>query len=113
MEGSQSGNRARYQKGKVYIETIEKLKDFTMKDDLSEKDIDKLDADLKEQLKQITIARIRTVSSDTKISLGSEDYSVEELVNHVEEGDQIGKDMVQMNWQYLKDLAAGALYDNE
>ena len=31
MEGSQSGNRARYQKGKVYIETIEKLKDFTMK----------------------------------------------------------------------------------
>ena len=69
MEGSQSGNRARYQKGKVYIETIEKLKDFTMKDDLSEKDIDKLDADLKEQLKQITIARIRTVSSDKKYHL--------------------------------------------
>lgn len=75
--------------------------------------IDKLDADIKEQLKQITIARIRTVSSDTKISLGSEDYTVEELVNHVEEDDQIGEEMMQMNWQYLKDLATGAIYNNE
>lgn len=75
--------------------------------------IDKLDSDLKEQLKQITIARIRTISSDTRISLGSEDYTSEELVNHVEENDQIGKEMMQINWQYLKDLAAGALYDNE
>lgn len=75
--------------------------------------IDKLDADIKEQIKQITIARIRTVSSDTKISLGSEDYTVEELVNHVEKDDQIGEEMIQMNWQYLKDLATGAIYNNE
>lgn len=84
-----------------------------MKNDLDEKDMDKLDADLKEQLRQITIARIRTISSGTKISLGSEDYTAEDLINHVEKDDQIGKDMVQMNWQYLKDLAAGTLYDNE
>ena len=75
--------------------------------------IDTLDADSKKQLKQITIARIRTISSDTKISLGSEDYTVEELVNHVEKDDQVGEEMIQMNWQYLKDLASGALYDNE
>ena len=75
--------------------------------------IDELDSDLKEQLKQITIARIRTISSDKRISLGSEDYTAEELVNHVEENDQIGEEMMQINWQYLKDLAAGALYDNE
>ncbi len=75
--------------------------------------IDTLDASSKEQLKQITIARIRTISSDTKISLGSEDYTVEELVNHVEKDDQVGEEMIQMNWQYLKDLASGALYDNE
>ncbi len=78
-----------------------------------EDQIDVLDADSKEQLKQITIARIRTISNDTKISLGSEDYTVEELVNHVEKDDQVGEEMIQMNWQYLKDLASGALYDNE
>jgi len=78
-----------------------------------EDQIDTLDADSKKQLKQITIARIRTISSDTKISLGSEDYTVEELVNHVEKDDQVGEEMIQMNWQYLKDLASGALYDNE
>ena len=78
-----------------------------------EDQIDTLDVSLKEQLKQITIARIRTISSDTKISLGSEDYTVEELVTHVEKDDQVGEEMIQMNWQYLKDLASGALYDNE
>ena len=78
-----------------------------------ENQIDILDADSKEQLKQITIARIRTISSDTKISLGSEDYTVEELVDHVEKDDQVGEEMIQMNWQYLKDLGSGALYDNE
>ena len=78
-----------------------------------EDQIDTLDVSLKEQLKQITIARIRTISSDTKISLGSEDYTVDELVTHVEKDDQVGEEMIQMNWQYLKDLASGALYDNE
>lgn len=75
--------------------------------------IDKLDADLKKQLKEITIARIRTVSKDAHISLGSEDYSSEELIKHLEKNDEIGDELIEMNWQYLKDLASGAIYDNE
>lgn len=72
-----------------------------------------LDSDLKEQLKEITMARIRTISKDTHISLGSEDYSQEELIRHLEKGDEIGDELIEMNWQYLKDLASGAIYDNE
>ena len=75
--------------------------------------IDTLDADLKEQLKEITMARIRTVSRDAHISLGSEDYSSEELIKHLEKNDEIGDELIQMNWQYLKDLASGAIYGNE
>lgn len=78
-----------------------------------EDQIDTLDADIKEQLKEITMARIRTVSQDTHISLGSEDYSSEELINHLEKNDEIGDELIQMNWQYLKDLASGAIYGNE
>lgn len=77
------------------------------------KNDDIIDADLKEQLKQLTIARIRTISNDTRISLGSEDYSSEDLVKHVEKDDEIGEEFIKMNWQYLKDLASGAIYDDE
>ena len=80
---------------------------------ITDDQIDKLDADLKEQLKEITIARIRTVSKDAHISLGSEDYSSEELIKHLEKNDEIGDELIEMNWQYLRDLASGAIYDNE
>lgn len=75
--------------------------------------INDLDADLREQLKELTIARIQTISKDARISLGSEDYSSEDLITHLEGNDAIGDELIQMNWQYLKDLASGALYDNE
>lgn len=78
-----------------------------------EEQIDTLDADLRKQLKEITMARIRTVSRDTHISLGSEDYSSDELINHLEKNDEIGDELIQMNWQYLKDLVSGAIYGNE
>ncbi len=78
-----------------------------------EDQINALDADLKEQLKEITLARIRTISRDAHISLGSEDYSSEDLIKHLEKNDEIGDELIQMNWQYLKDLASGAIYDSE
>ncbi len=78
-----------------------------------EDQINALDADLKEQLKEITLARIRTISRDAHISLGSEDYSSEDLIKHLEKNDEIGDELIQMNWEYLKDLASGAIYDSE
>ena len=74
---------------------------------------EQIDEDLKEQLKQLTIARIQTISRDARISLGSEDYSSEELIRHIKESDEIGEEFIQMNWQYLKDLASGAIYEDE
>ena len=84
-----------------------------MKKQVNEDQIDELDAKLRETLKQITMARIRTVSSDTRISLGSEDYSSDQLINHLEKNDEIGDELILMNWHYLKDLASGAIYGNE
>lgn len=75
--------------------------------------IEQLDPELKKLLKEITIARVRTISRDTHISLGSEDYSSEELIDHIEEDDEVGEEFIKMNWRYLKDLASGAVYGNE
>lgn len=72
-----------------------------------------LDLKAQEKLKQIVIARIQTLSDETRVSLGSEEFSPSQLVNHVEDGDDVGLEIINMHWRYLKDLASGALYDYE
>lgn len=72
-----------------------------------------LDTKSQEKLKQIVIARIKTLSDETRVSLGSEEFSPSQLVDHVENGDDVGLEVIDMHWQYLKDLASGALYDYE
>jgi hypothetical protein len=81
-----------------------------MNNDIANSDLKEMDPELKEQLKQITIARVKTISNEARISLGSEDYSSEELIKHIEKDDEIGEELIRMNWQYLKDLASGAIY---
>ena len=70
-----------------------------------------LDAEAQEKLKQIVIARIRTLPQEMRISLGGEDLSSEELVDHVEKGDATGLEYLKMNLQYMQDLASGAIYN--
>ena len=70
-----------------------------------------LDADAQEKLKQIVVARIRTLPQEMKISLGGEDLSAEQLVQHVEEGDETGLEYLKMNLLYMQELASGAIYN--
>lgn len=76
-------------------------------------EFNQLDEQLKEKLKQLVVARIKTISNEVRISLGSQDFSPDELIAHVEKEDEIGEEFINMHWQYLKDLASGALYGDE
>lgn len=78
-----------------------------------QENIKDLDLEVQEQLKQIVLARVRTIPSDERVSLGNDEYSSEELINHIENGDDVGKELVIMHWKYMQDIAKGALYDNE
>ncbi|MBU0978777.1 MAG: hypothetical protein ABIJ03_02820 [Patescibacteria group bacterium] len=64
-------------------------------------------------LKQLTSARIKAMSKNVKISIGNKDYTQEEIINHVENADEIGTQIMEMQLEFLQDLANGSLYSYE
>lgn len=73
----------------------------------------KEDTELQEQIKELIIARIRTMPEDIVLSLGGEELKREELVEHVQKNDTIGKELTEIQLEFLRDMASGALYENQ
>lgn len=64
------------------------------------------------EIRQLVIERLKVLSSGKKISVGSEgDFTKEELIDHVEHDDSIGKKIIQVQLSYLQSLKTGVLFD--
>lgn len=63
-----------------------------------------------EDLKNLVIERIKASSSDIKVSIGTSEYSKEEMLRNVEEENEIGREIVDIQIEYLRDMAEGAIY---
>ena len=60
-----------------------------------------------EEQKKLVLARLRTINPDSKIMLGTKrNISIKELINHVEQGDDFGKKIIQAQMNMLKVLVA-------
>lgn len=58
-----------------------------------------------EDIKQLVIARLEVLPEDTGISIGSEgEFSKDELIKRVQEGDDIGQKIVEVEMNYLQGL---------
>ena len=68
---------------------------------------------IKEQLKELVIARLMTVPEDLRLSIGDTEYSKDDAIEHVREGDAVGIRIMDLQLEYLQDLATGKLYDDE
>ena len=77
-----------------------------MKDNKSQQKEARIDGDLK----NLVIERIKASSSDIKISIGTSEYSKEEMLKNVEEENEIGREIVDIQIEYLRDMADGAIY---
>ena len=63
-----------------------------------------------EDVKQLVIARLETLPSNKKISIGAYgEFSKEELIQHVKRNDEIGKKMVEIELESLKALKEGII----
>lgn len=61
-----------------------------------------------DEIRKLVIARLQTLSSDRKISIGSEgEFSKEELIESVNKNDEIGKKITEIQLQYLRSLKEG------
>lgn len=68
---------------------------------------------LQQQIKDLVIARILTLPDDVSLSVGDEDLKREQLIEHVKKEDEIGKNIVDMQLEFIRDMASGALYGNQ
>ncbi len=69
--------------------------------------------ELQEQLKELAEARIAVMPSTMRLSVGSSEYTKEELIKHVRAGDEVGQEIVEAQLDFLKALASGVVYDND
>ncbi len=67
-----------------------------------------------EYLKELVIARIEATSGNFKLMIGGrEEMTKENLIKNVREGSQVGKEIIEAQLEFLKDMASGKLYANE
>ena len=80
---------------------------MTNKDNLSKKD-----REIQKDIRELVLARIRAASGDLNVSIGSvaKGYSKKELIESVEAGNEIGKEIIDIQMEYLKDIAQGKIY---
>lgn len=66
-----------------------------------------------DDIRQLVIARLETLPEGTGISVGSVgELSRDELLQHIENGDSIGKIFVEAEMSFLQALKDGILYES-
>lgn len=67
-----------------------------------------------EDVKELVIARIKTLPEDTGMSIGSAgNFSKEEMIQHVEKDDEIGRKIIEIELSFLQKLKEGIIYERQ
>ena len=63
---------------------------------------------VEEDIKKIILARLLNIPPNHKLSIGSKgDFTIEELKNHVEREDEIGRMYIEMQLLFLRSMKKG------
>lgn len=61
-----------------------------------------------EEIKELVIARLETIPSNKKVSIGSYgEFSKEELIESVKSGSDVGKKFIEIELEFLRALKQG------
>lgn len=67
-----------------------------------------------EEIKELVLARLKTLPEDTGLSIGSAgDFSRDQMIERVEAGDEIGKKIIEIEMDFLRGLKDGILYESD
>ena len=70
--------------------------------------------DIDNYIRDLVIARIEASSDNLKIMIGSQkELTRQELIDNVREGNEIGKEIIDLQLEFLRDMAEGKVYQNE
>lgn len=66
-----------------------------------------------EQLQQLVVERLKALPSDAELSVGDLSYAKGDLMTHVKQNDSLGKEIMEMQLEFLQELTDGSIYDDE
>lgn len=72
-----------------------------------------IDPEFKKQLKELVLERVKTMPDTLKMAIGPVELAKKELLEHVQNEDEVGKQIMELELEFLRDLASGAVYGNE
>jgi predicted secreted protein len=70
----------------------------------------KRDKNYEKQIRELVVARLSAIPRNLQMAVGAKQYTIEELMENVESQSSVGKQIIAMQMQYLKDLASGEIY---
>lgn len=66
---------------------------------------------IKQAEKEVVLARVKAYDDDYEVSVGSKGtFNKDELLENIEKETEIGKEIVQIQMEYLRDLVNGNIY---
>lgn len=66
-----------------------------------------------EEIRNLVIERLKVLPSGKRISVRSDgSYSKDELVEHINKHDEVGKKIIQAQVEFLQSLKTGILFDD-
>jgi hypothetical protein len=68
------------------------------------------ESEFEKQLQELVIARLSAIPKNLQMAVGANQYNIEDLIKSVQQNDNVGKQLVAMQVQYLKDLSSGEVY---
>ena len=69
--------------------------------------------EFREQLKAIVLERANAMPETLRIAIGSEEFKKDDLIKHIQNEDEIGKEMMAMELGFLQALTSGNIYRYE
>ena len=61
-------------------------------------------------IRELVLARVKAIPRDVRISVGSNEYTRDELIENIERGSEVGHEIEEIQMEYLRDLASGVIY---
>ena len=69
---------------------------------------------MEEDIKELVIARIKSLPEGTGVSIGSSgNFSKEDMIQHVEKNDEIGRKIIEIELNFLQKLKEGIIYERQ
>jgi len=75
--------------------------------------ISREDKEIQEAIKKLALARMKKIPEHIKVSIGSGEYTSKELVENIEDESQLGKQIIEMQINFVRDMAQGKIHTDE